>query len=146
MTGEHAAARRGWSSSAGAGRLSSNRERSPRTEWRLELCPSGAAGCCPVVRFLNPNKASSKRSFTPAFSNRRERYTLTVPSETIRVAAISLFFRPCESRLTNWPSRVVTTTRRAFSKLSVRAFSNDTSRRLVLTTREGQLVSLLSQG
>src|ERR1017187_6427595 len=60
-------------------------------------------------------------------SNRRERYTLTVPSETIRVAAISLFFRPCDSRLTNCPSRFVRTTRRAFRKLSVRAFSNHNS-------------------
>ena len=68
---------------------------------RCSVAPTGLAGLpitrergqvvlpTPVLdasndRFFNPIKASSNRSFTPAFWYSRERETLTVPSETIK--------------------------------------------------------------
>ena len=52
-------------------------------------------------QFLNPNKASSKRSLTPTFSNTVVKYAFTVASDIPMEIAISLFFRPCTSKPIN---------------------------------------------
>ncbi len=66
--------------------------------------PFSLVGNWPVVRFLPRTEERELEAVfsRPAFWNRRERYTFTVPSEIMRVVAILFVFQAAqESRLTS---------------------------------------------